>query len=287
MTKFSVKKVNRGTIVDNLWEYRIWQHSGYNQTRVKQKLFRRPRRACKSSWSRRGNPKSLTLTIPWNLASLARNYPGIILTSTPRRSETNGIAERAVRRIKEGTSAEQFQSGLGSEWWTDSMKCYCHMRNIQDLLSDGKTSYERRFGMPFNGPVIPYGAKVEYHPISAKDRSRLHQFGAKVLPSIFSRFCITRGRNLERRHIGTDGRIRNPCYETQYIGSVKAQKWWTFLVIPDQRRKRKPLEEIRYSENIHCNPGKPRPRRRTKKSSRRIARVSTDTSRLVAERWRC
>ena len=30
--------------------------------------------------------------------------PGIIGTSTPQRSETNGVAERAVRRVKEGTS---------------------------------------------------------------------------------------------------------------------------------------------------------------------------------------
>ena len=65
------------------------------------------------------------------------------------------------------------------------MECYCYLRNIQDLLSDGKTPYERRFGMPFNGPVIPFGAMVEYHPISAKDTSRLHQFGPKVLPGIF------------------------------------------------------------------------------------------------------
>ena len=33
-------------------------------------------------------------------------------TSTPHRSETNAIAERAVRRIKEGTSAVLLQSGL-------------------------------------------------------------------------------------------------------------------------------------------------------------------------------
>ena len=32
--------------------------------------------------------------------------------STPHRSETNGIAERAVRRVKEGTSAALLQSGL-------------------------------------------------------------------------------------------------------------------------------------------------------------------------------
>ena len=48
------------------------------------------------------------------------------------------------------------------------------LRNIQDLLSDGKTPYKRRSGIPFNGPVIPFGAMAEYHPTSAKDISRLH-----------------------------------------------------------------------------------------------------------------
>ena len=67
-------------------------------------------------------------------------------------------------------------------WWADSMECYTYLRNGTDLLSDGKTPYERRFGVLFEGPVIPFGAPVEYHPISAKDISRLHQFGAKVLP---------------------------------------------------------------------------------------------------------
>ena len=56
---------------------------------------------------------------------------------------------------------------------------------VEIVLVDGKTPYERRVGIPFNGQVIPFGAIVEYHPISAKDLSRLHQFGAKVLPGIF------------------------------------------------------------------------------------------------------
>ena len=38
-------------------------------------------------------------------------------TSTPHRSETNEIAERAVRRIKEGTSAVLMQSRLDEKWW--------------------------------------------------------------------------------------------------------------------------------------------------------------------------
>ena len=87
--------------------------------------------------------------------------------------------------MKEGTSAVVLQSGLGNEWWVDSMECSCYLRKIQDLLSDGKTPYERRFGVPFNGPVIPFGAMVEYHPISAKDQTSLHQFGPIVLPGIF------------------------------------------------------------------------------------------------------
>ena len=84
-------------------------------------------------------------------------------TSTPHRSETNGIAGRAMRRVKESTSAVLMQSGLGNEWWADSIECCCYLRNIQDLLSDWKTPCDRRFGMPFDGPVIPSGATVEKH----------------------------------------------------------------------------------------------------------------------------
>ena len=48
-------------------------------------------------------------------------------TSTPHRSETNGIAERAVRRVKEGTSAVLLQSSLNESWWADSMECYTYL----------------------------------------------------------------------------------------------------------------------------------------------------------------
>ena len=81
------------------------------------------------------------------------------------------------------------------------MECYTYLRNVQDLLSDGKTPYQRRFGVPFKDLVIPFGAVVEYHPISVKDLSRLHQFGPKVLPGISLDMRCTR-ENLERRHYG-------------------------------------------------------------------------------------
>ena len=68
------------------------------------------------------------------------------------------------------------------------MECYCYLRNIQDKLSDGKTLCERRSGEPFKGPIIPFGAMVEYHPISAKDLSRLHQ-----IYLVYSRLRIVDG----------------------------------------------------------------------------------------------
>ena len=95
-------------------------------------------------------------------------------TSTPHRSETNGIAERAARRIKEETSAVLLQSGFNEKWWADSMECF-------------------RFGEPVRGPVIPFGSMIECHPISARDQSRLYQFGKNILPGMFSRYALCAG----------------------------------------------------------------------------------------------
>ena len=65
--------------------------------------------------------------------------------------------------------------------------------NVTDLLSDGKTAFERRFGQPFKGPIIPFGSLVEYHPITAKDQSRTHQFGKKVLLGLFLGYALYAG----------------------------------------------------------------------------------------------
>ena len=252
--KFLVKDVNLETIIDMQSWCRTWPPNGSSRIRAQQKLLKKHKGACKSSQSRIGSLKSFTLTILWNSAKPVKISPGII-ARLPHRSETNGIAERAVRRVKEDTSAVLLQSGLNENWWADSMECYCYLRNIQDLLSDGKTPYETRFGMPFNGPVIPFGATVEYHPISAKDQSGLLQFGAKVLPGIFLGYAlyacgIWNRRHSGRRHwrIGGDGRIWTPRQKAQCKGSVNAAKKWK-LHIPSRRWNSQNLWVRTASEN--------------------------------------
>ena len=225
----SVKEMNHATIIDTPLWYGTWQLSGYNPTHVKQKLPRRPRRAWWSSWSRRGKPKVIYTDNSWEFGKSCEELSWNHCASTPHRSETDGIAERAVRGVKEGTSAVLLQSSLDNEWWADSMECCCYLWNIQDLVSDGRSPYERRFGMPFNGPAIPFGAMVEYHPISAKDISRRHQFGPKVLPGLFLGY-VHAGGHLERRRygrrhwrIGADGRVWNPRQKAQR----KCERRWT------------------------------------------------------------
>ena len=114
-------------------------------------------------------------------------------TSTPHRSETHGTAERAVRRVKEGSSAVLLQSGLDEKlvgrlhgmlqlsgkhsrslvWWEDTI--WNAVRNTIYRLS------------------CPVWSSGRIHPLSAKDQSRLIQFGPEVLPSIFLGFALHAG----------------------------------------------------------------------------------------------
>ena len=123
--------------------------------------------------------KSFILTIHWNLANLVKTYDGIVLQHTidPRHMV---LRKERYAEYRKGTSAVLLQSGSDEKWWADSMECSCHLRNVQDIRADRKTPDDRRFGEPFKGTVVAFGAMVEYHPISAHYQSGLHQFGEKI-----------------------------------------------------------------------------------------------------------
>ena len=75
------------------------------------------------------------------------------------------------------------------------MECYTYLRNVTDLLTDGKTPYERRLGNHLMDRLFHLVYWLSIIPITAKDQSRVNQFGKKVL--IVPRIRIVRGVNLE------------------------------------------------------------------------------------------
>ena len=185
VTRSSATIANLETITDMQSCCRTWPPNESNRIRAKTKTSQETQRSLQKFLEPERKPKVIYTDNSLEFGKACEDLSWNHCTSTPHRSETNGIAERAVRRVKEGTSAVLLQSGLNESWWADSLEYYTYLRNVTDLLSDGKTPCERRFGQPFKGPIIPFGSLVEYHPIIAKDQSRIHQFGKKVLPGLF------------------------------------------------------------------------------------------------------
>ena len=162
-TVSSVKIVNLETITDMQSRCRTWPLNGSCRIRVK-KTSQETQRILQQFLEPDRKPKVIYADNSFELGNACEDLSLNHSTSTPHRSETNRIAERAVRRVKEGTSAVLLQSGLSESWWADSMDCYTFLRNVINLFSDGNTPYERRFGQPFKGPIIPFVSLVEYHP---------------------------------------------------------------------------------------------------------------------------
>ena len=180
---------------------RTWPPNGSSRIRPKRKLLRKPKGACKSSWSRTGSLKSFTLTVPWSLTKPVKIFPGITVRQAPHRSETHGIAERAVRRVKEGTSAVLLQTGLDKNWWPDSMECFPCPWNVTAICETFKISC--LMGRLHTKDVSENLLKdqsfrlvhwLSISPISAKDQSRIHLFGKKVLPGLFLGYALYAGR---------------------------------------------------------------------------------------------
>ena len=146
ITKFSVKVVNLETIIDMQSLCRIWPLNGSSRIRAKTKNSQETQRSLQEFLEPNRKPKVIYTDNSLEFGKVCEDLSWNHCTSTPHRSETNGIAERAVRRVKEGTSAVLLQSGLNENWWADSMECYTYLRNVQDLLSDGKLHTRDVFG---------------------------------------------------------------------------------------------------------------------------------------------
>ncbi len=82
--------------------------------------------------------------------------------------ETNSVAERAVRTVKEGVRCILSQAGLPPSFWPEACRYFCHAFNI--CGPDGTSPWELRHNNgPFNGHVLPFGARVHFMPNVTRD----------------------------------------------------------------------------------------------------------------------
>ena len=140
-TKSSTREVNAETIIGTSLWHKILPLNGFNLIRVNKTFMRRQIRFLQFLDSSQA-PKVVYTDNSMEFVKACEVLTWNHCTSTLHRTEINDIAERVVRRVKESTSAVSLQSGLVERWWADSMECYCCLRSVQDLLADGKTSFE-------------------------------------------------------------------------------------------------------------------------------------------------
>ena len=169
------------------------------------------------------------------------------------------------------------------------MECHWYLRNIQEILSDGKTPHKRRFGEPFKGPVIPFGSMVEFHLFLPKTCRDCISSARKSYQEYASVMYYARGES--GKETSWSQTLRN--WEKMDASEIHGRRLNTKEVLtpksgenfdlPDRRWNSQIIPRRSGSEEIHRNPEQPRSRRRTRKSFRRIRRVSSTTSRLISQ----
>ena len=124
----------------------------------------------------------------------------------------------------------------------------CETSQIYYLM--GRRPMKDVLGNHFKGPIIPFGSLVEYHPITAKDQSRIHQFGKKVLPGLFLGYALYAGglwkgdelvADLEELETMDASEIYSKRLNAKEVIFPKQGKF----IFQSQMHESKPLEEIR------------------------------------------
>ena len=173
------------------------------------------------------------------------------------------------------------ESSLDENWWADSMECYTYLRNVQDLLSDGKRPHLR--------DVLENHSKdqsfrmvhwLSITSISAKDESRIHQFGNKVLPGLFLGYALYAGGIWKGDILVADiEELEKMDASEIYLKRLNAKE----VIFPKQGEFTFPIADGRIKtpggdQELRTSPfdtGPPKLRRKSRRFSRRIRRVSS------------
>ncbi len=115
------------------------------------------------------------------LVTTARACQWRLSTATTGMPQTNGVAERSVRMVKEFISCGIVQSGYSTKWWLDAGVHFCFSKSV--ALVDGDSSYNRGHGKGhFKGERILVGAFIDFMP---QPDTKLDAMGGRSMPGAF------------------------------------------------------------------------------------------------------
>ena len=115
-------------------------------------------------------------------------------TRTANRPASNGVAERCVRTVLEGTRSVLLASGLQHCYWAEASEHFAFARNITVPIRDTKKSaWQLRHGTKFKGQAIPFGALVMYLPTSDAVLDDHGKMAPRTRPGIFMGYKVQSG----------------------------------------------------------------------------------------------
>ena len=106
-----MKNKNLDCITDMQWSCKTWRRNGLKVIHAKLSELKRRREVSTNLYVQKNTQDTSTLTFIWKLSKLATRWIGITRDQRLDDPKLDGIAERAVRRVKEGTASVFAQSG--------------------------------------------------------------------------------------------------------------------------------------------------------------------------------
>ena len=104
----------------------------------------------------------------------------------------NGVAERLVRTMLDGSRTLLEQCGLPLCFWPLAMRCFSVLYNVTHQLEDLSTPWTRRHGREFDGELVPFGALVNFMP-SPEELKKQPKFAPRAIPGVFLGYELSPG----------------------------------------------------------------------------------------------
>ena len=115
------------------------------------------------------------------------------VTSREYANQNKSVAEREIRTVLEGTRANLVQSGLPEKFWPLAAQHHAMALNLTKRVDADAIPWDLRFGEPFGGMNVPFGAKVLYWNDPKRKATAPSKFGPSSAEGVFLGYHIQPG----------------------------------------------------------------------------------------------